>query len=398
MAQAAAVISRVLAHSSPAPMRAPVFLADGILPAMPRPIHATIEVSALQHNLAVARAHAGTRRVWAVVKANAYGHGIEVAVQAFQDADGLALLDLAEAQRARAAGWTKPILLLEGFFEQRDLAEVDRLDLTVVVHHAEQVRMLELHAAAATPIGVYLKFDTGMSRLGFSTLAESRAAKGRLTALGHVRVDTLMTHLANGDRIDAHLGPTSVQEQLQRFVELCDGWTGPTSIANSAGLFFHPQLGDDSVRPGIVLYGAAPDPTHVASALHLRPAMYLRSRLISTREIRAGTTVGYGGRFVAPRDMRLGVVACGYADGYPRHAPTGTPVAVAGQRTSTVGRVSMDMLCVDLSSMPGVEAGAEVELWGGLVPIDEVAALAQTVGYELMCALAQRVSVAVAPA
>lgn len=366
---------------------------------MPRPIHATIEISALQHNLAVARAHAGARRVWAVVKANAYGHGIEVAVQAFQSADGLALLDLAEAQRARAAGWIKPILLLEGFFESRDLAEVERLGLTVVVHHAEQVRMLELHsAAAATPIGVYLKFDTGMSRLGLGSLDDARSARARLQALGHVRLDTLMTHLANGDRLDASLGPSSVREQLQRFAELCDGWTGPTSIANSAGLFFHPQLGGDSVRPGIVLYGAAPDPTHVAGTLGLKPAMHLRSHLISTRELPAGATVGYGAQFVAPRDMRIGVVACGYADGYPRHAPTGTPVAVDGQRVGTVGRVSMDMLCVDLASAPDAEVGTEVELWGGVIPIDDVAAAAKTVGYELMCALAQRVPVSVTPA
>jgi len=365
---------------------------------MPRPIHATIEVSALQHNLAVARCHAGTRRLWAVVKANAYGHGIEVAVQAFQDADGLALLDLAEAQRARAAGWIKPILLLEGFFQPRDLAEVDRLGLTVVLHHVEQIRMLELHRAGTAPIGVYLKFDTGMSRLGFGTLAEARAARARLQALGHVRLDTLMTHLANADRLDSQRGPASVREQLQCFAELCDGWTGPTSIANSAGLFFHRDVAGDSVRPGIVLYGAAPDPAHVASALRLRPAMHLRSRLISTRHIAAGAAVGYGAQFVAPRDMRIGVVACGYADGYPRHASIGTPVGVAGFRASTVGRVSMDMLCVDLSAAPDADVGAEVELWGALIPIDEVAAAAQTVGYELMCALAPRVPVLVEPA
>jgi len=358
---------------------------------MPRPIHATIDLSALQHNLAVARRHAGSRQVWAVIKANAYGHGIECAVQAFQEADGLALLDLDEAQRARAAGWIRPILLLEGFFEPGDLAVVERLGLTVVVHHREQVRMLELHAGGVQPIDAYLKVNTGMSRLGFSTRDEATAARARLEALTHVRIASLMTHFANADRLDPELGPSSVVDQVRLFREFCSGWTGATSLANSAALFFHPEVGGDSVRPGIVLYGGAPDPAHVAAALQLRPAMLLRSRLISTQRISAGASVGYGGRYVAAADMRIGVVACGYADGYPRHAPNGTPVSVLGNRVGTVGRVSMDMLCVDLESVPHAEAGAEVELWGTQIPIDEVAAAAGTVGYELMCALAPRV-------
>lgn len=364
---------------------------------MPRPIHATIDLSALQHNLGVARRHAGARRLWAVVKANAYGHGIENAVQAFQEADGLALLDLDEAHRARAAGWIKPILLLEGFFEPNDLTVVERLGLTVVVHHADQVRMLELHAAPTQPIGVYLKLDSGMNRLGFDTTEEARAARERLEALAHVRVDTLMTHLANADRLDPARGPASVDEQILRFRELSGGWTGPTSLANSAALFFHPSVAGDTVRPGIVLYGAAPDPGHVAAALQLRPAMHLRSRLISTQSIPAGFSVGYGAQYVAQREIRIGVVACGYADGYPRHAPNGTPVSVLGVRVPTVGRVSMDMLCVDLSALPHADVGAEVELWGNQVPIDAVAASAGTVGYELMCALAPRVPVQVEP-
>ncbi|HTT12612.1 MAG TPA: alanine racemase [Burkholderiaceae bacterium] len=362
---------------------------------MPRPIRATIELSALQHNLAVARRHAGTRRVWAVIKANAYGHGIEVAVQAFQDADGLALLDLEEAQRARAAGWVKPILLLEGFFEPRDIAVVERLGLTVVVHHTEQVRMLEQHARGGPPVGIYLKLNSGMNRLGFDTPERVRDARTRLEALGHVRIEATMTHLANADRTDPRRGPAGVDEQLARFHVLSAGWSGATSLANSAALFFHPAVGGDAVRPGIVLYGAAPDPAHVAATLHLRPAMHLRSRLISTQSIGAGMTVGYGAQYIADREVRIGVVACGYADGYPRHAPNGTPVAVLGVRVPTVGRVSMDMLCVDLSAVPDAEVGAEVELWGAQIPIDEVAACAGTVGYELMCALAPRVPVRV---
>jgi alanine racemase len=369
--------------------------AVGRHPPMPRPILASIYLSALQHNLAVARRHAGARRVWAVVKANAYGHGLEVAVQAFQQADGLALLDLDEAHRARAAGWTKPILLLEGIFEAKDLTLVDRLGLTVVIHHAEQVRMLEQHAAAGPPIGVYLKLNSGMNRLGFDTPAQAGAARARLAALAHVRIEALMTHLANADRLDPGNGLANVEEQLRRFRDLCRDWTGPTSLANSAALFFHPSVGGDAVRPGIVLYGAAPDPSHIAAKLDLRPAMHLTSRLISTQSISAGSTVGYGAQYVAQHDVRIGVVACGYGDGYPRHAPSGTPVSVLGVRAPSVGRVSMDMLCVDLSAVPHADVGAEVELWGTTIPIDDVAAAAGTVGYELMCALATRVPVQV---
>ena len=357
---------------------------------MPRPIFATIDVPAMQHNLALARRCAGPRFLWAVAKANAYGHGIETAVAAFAQADGLAVLDFEEAQRARDAGWRKPILLLEGFFEAADLPWVEALDATVVVHDVEQIRQLELHAAKR-PIGVYLKLNTGMNRLGFATAAAAAQARERLARLAHVRIEALMTHLANADRTDAARGPTAVNEQVRRFGELAADWTGTTSLANSAALFFHSAAAGDAVRPGIVLYGAAPAPTRVAAHLGLRPAMRLHARLIATQRVAAGATVGYGASFVAPRPMRIGVVACGYADSYPRHAPSGTPVAVAGVRVPTVGRVSMDMLCVDLERVPAADVGAEVELWGEQVPIDEVASAAGTVGYELMCALAPRV-------
>jgi alanine racemase len=210
-----------------------------------------------------------------------------------------------------------------------------------------------------------------------------------------VRIEALMTHLANADRLDPKRGPASVAEQLERFRELSDGWTGPTSLANSAALFLHRTVVGDTVRPGIVLYGGAPGPSHAAATLQLQPAMHLHSRLISTQSIAAGAAVGYGAQYVAPQAQRIGVVACGYADGYPRHAPSGTPVSVAGVRVPTVGRVSMDMLCVDLSAVPQADAGTGVELWGAQVPIDEVAAAAKTVGYELMCALAARVPVQV---
>lgn len=358
---------------------------------MPRPILATIDLAAMRHNLAQARAHAGGRRIWAVVKANAYGHGIERAVRAFAAADGLALLDLAEAQRARDAGWRKPILLLEGFFEPADLALVDALRLTSVVHAFEQIDMLERHRPPQ-PLDVYLKLNTGMNRLGFGT-GQAAAAFARLRALPHVRIAAAMTHFANAERDDARFGRASIAAQSGAFAALTADWRGERCLANSAALFLQPAIGGDSVRPGIALYGATPDAAVSAASLGLRPAMTLRARLIGIQQLAAGDAVGYGSQFVAKQPMRIGVVACGYADGYPRHAPNATPVAVEGVRVGTVGRVSMDMLCVDLTDVPAARVGSEVELWGARIAIDEVAAAAGTVGYQLMCALAQRVPV-----
>jgi alanine racemase len=357
---------------------------------MPRPIQATIDLAALRHNLARAREHAAGRFVWAVAKANAYGHGIERAVAAFADADGLAVLDLDEARRAREAGWRKPVLLLEGFFEAADLALVERLRLATVVHHSAQIGLLSAcKSRGDAPIEVYVKLQTGMNRLGFG--ADARAAVDRLNALAHVKVAALMTHFANADRIDD--GPVSVAEQRARLAELASWWTGPICLANSAALLLRPEVKGDAVRPGIVLYGASPQAGVSAAALGLRPAMWLRSRLISVQALAAGDAVGYGSRWTARRPTRLGVVACGYADGYPRCAPDGTPVIVAGRRVPLAGRVSMDMLTVDLTDLPSVDVDAPVELWGPQLPIDEVAERAGTIGYELMCALARRVPV-----
>ncbi len=346
----------------------------------------------MRHNLAQARARAGGRRIWAVVKANAYGHGIERAVRAFADADGLGLLDLAEAQRARAAGWRKPILLLEGFFEPADLALVDALRLTPVVHDLAQIEMLE-HHRPSRPLDVYLKLNTGMNRLGFGA-GQAAGAFARLRALPHVRIASAMTHFANAERDDVRFGRASLAEQLRAFAALTADWRGERCLANSAALFLQPSIGGDSVRPGIALYGATPDATVSAATLGLRAAMTLRARLIGIQQLAAGDAVGYGSQFVAPRPMRIGVVACGYADGYPRHSPNATPAAVDGVRVRTVGRVSMDMLCVDLTEVPAARVGSWVELWGAQIPIDEVAGAAGTVGYQLMCALAPRVPVA----
>ena len=358
---------------------------------VPRPIQARIDISAMRHNLAAARARAHGRSVWAVIKANAYGHGIERAVKGFAQADGLAMLDLDEARRARTAGWKGPILLLEGVFEASDVAESRALGLTVALHHIEQIRLFEL-APAGPPVGVHIKLNTGMNRLGFD-VDDLAAVHRRLVELPAVRIDALSMHFANADRSDSRTAPVAMSEQLARFERACEGFDIPRSASNSAALFLHPPLAEASVRPGIALYGATPDDRNTASQLGLRAAMTLNSRLISVRTVRPGEGVGYGSRFMPQQPTRIGVVACGYADGYPRSAPDGTPVIVAGSRVPIAGRVSMDMITVDLRTVPDATVGSPVELWGDRLPIDEVAAHCGTVGYELMCALAPRVPV-----
>ena len=359
---------------------------------MPRPIQALIHLDALQNNLSQARRHARARRVWAVVKANAYGHGIERVLPALDAADGLALLDLAEAERARAAGWRKPILLLEGFFAARDLELVDRLSLDTVVHDGSQIVLLAAHRSPSR-IAVHLKVNTGMNRLGFP-VPQVGGALATLHALPHVQVSTATMHFANADAPDDG-GPAGVAAQLRAFDRALADWTGLRSMANSAALFMQPQVLGDWVRPGIALYGGTPCAGRPAAAFGLQAAMTLRSSLIAVQQLNTGDCVGYGSRWRAAQPCRIGVVACGYADGYPRVAPEGTPVAVDGTIVPLAGRVSMDMITVDLSSAPDAKVGSTVELWGHQVPIDTVAELCGTVGYELMCALAPRVPVEV---
>jgi alanine racemase len=363
---------------------------------MARPIQALIHTQALRDNLAGVRQASRDARVWAVVKADAYGHGIKRVFEGLRAADGFAVLDLQEAQTLRDLGWRGPILLLEGVFEQRDLELCSRLDLWHVVHHEVQIDMLSRHKTQLAQ-RVFLKMNTGMNRLGFAP-ARFRSAWVRLNALPQVDEISLMTHFAHAD--DAQ----GVDAQMQVFKDTSHDLPGERSLANSAAVLRHgsaPEITADWVRPGIALYGSAPDhPLHDAAHWGLRPAMSLRSQVIATQDLKAGDEVGYGGVFKAPRDMRIAVVACGYADGYPRHAPTGTPVLIDGQPCSTVGRVSMDMLCVDLTPVPQAGIGAAATLWGQastgeVLCIDEVAAAAGTVGYELMCALAPRVPVTV---
>jgi alanine racemase len=364
---------------------------------MPRPIEALIHTDALAHNLRRARAMAPDARVWAVVKANAYGHGIERAFEGLRGADGFALLDLAEAERIRALDWRGPVLLLEGVFEARDLELCSRLDLWHVVHCEAQIDWLAAHKTTR-PHRVFLKMNSGMNRLGFRPQA-FRSAWTRLNALPQVDEISLMTHFSDAD------GPRGIAHQMQVFSEATRDLPGERCVSNSAAILRHAAASDvraDWVRAGIMSYGSAPDyPEHDIAHWDLQPTMTLRARLIGVQALQPGDTVGYGSAFRAEEPMRIGIVACGYADGYPRHCASGTPVLVDGVRTRTLGRVSMDMIAVDLAPVPQAALGSEVTLWGrgphgSVLPIDEVARAAGTIGYELMCALAQRVPVAVA--
>lgn len=368
---------------------------------MPRPIRAAISAGALTHNFSVARRHTSASasgagkpaKIWAVLKANAYGHGVERAARALEAADGFAVLDYQEAARLRVAGSSKPILMLEGIFKPQDLPLVAKYGLIPVIHNPEQVEMLRL-AKLEAEIDVYLKLNTGMNRLGF-TVENLRSAYNALRLHPQVRTLTAMTHFADAD------GAGGVKAQLDWFREMTapiEGLaTAPRSLANSAALLRFPETHADWVRPGIMLYGCSPFPDQAAAALDLRPAMTLGSELIATQHLQPGERIGYGFSYEAVGEMTIGVVACGYADGYPRHAPTGTPVLVNGKRTRTVGRVSMDMICVDISDIPEAYIGSPVTLWGEGLSADEVAAAAGTLSYELLCALAPRVPVAEVP-
>ncbi len=350
---------------------------------MARPILATIHLQALRHNLAVVRRFAPKAKTLSVIKANGYGHGMLRVAQGLRESDGFAVLGVDEGVTLREAGYQQTILLLEGLFEADELPLASRHGLATVVHCEEQLRVLEADRGAHA-VDVFLKVNSGMNRLG---VVPSRfwGVYDRLKACKSVRHITLMTHFATADE------QAGIDEAFSRFDELTGEISRPRSMANSAALMRFPQAHGDWVRPGIMLYGASPFADQSARSLDLKPAMTLASRIIGVQSLQPGQGVGYGHAFTADRPMRVGIVACGYADGYPRHAPTGTPIAVAGKMTRTLGRVSMDMLFTDLTDIPEADIGSPVELWGEQVGVDEVARAAGTIGYELLCAIARRV-------
>jgi alanine racemase len=358
---------------------------------MARPIQAHIALSALENNLQVAR-RSTSARIMSVIKADGYGHGLMRAAEALAETDGYALLDIQDAVRLREAGHRQVILLLEGFFGAEELPVIAEYDLACVIHNAEQIALLDAYPGSSPKgkgaLDVWLKVNSGMNRLGFAPQQVAQAME-QLRRHRAVRDITLMTHFANADEA------RGIAEPLALFNDLAAPLRVARSLANSAALLRYPATHADWVRPGIMLYGASPFVDASAQQLGLKPAMTLSSRIIATQELRAGNEVGYGALFRAEHAMRIGIVACGYADGYPRHAPNGTPVLVNGQRCKTLGRVSMDMLYVDLSALPHADAGSRVVLWGDGLPIEDVARAAGTVSYELMCGLTPRVPVVV---
>ncbi len=349
-----------------------------------RPAQAVIDLSALRHNYRLARS-LGSGKALAVVKANAYGHGAVRCAQALAgEADGFAVACIEEALELRQAGIEQPVLLLEGFFHADELALCAEHDFWLVVHSAWQLECLE-RAQLPRPLNCWLKLDSGMHRVGFFP-HEYADAWQRLRACPNVGQIVCMTHMARADETD----PLPTERQLMLFDQATAGLDSQRSLSNSAAVIDWPQMRSDWSRPGIMLYGCNPFVDERPLAVPLRPVMTLQSELIAVRDIPAGEPVGYGGRFVAGRPVRIGIVAMGYADGYPRHAPNGAPIMVAGQRAAIAGRVSMDMLAVDLSAAPQAVVGSRVELWGGQLPVEEVAAAAGTIAYCLLTAV-QRV-------
>lgn len=351
---------------------------------MSRATRATISAGALEHNLQVLGRRAPGARVMAVIKANAYGHGLEAVARGLRQADAFAVASAEEGLAVRAAGLAQPVVLLEGAFSPDDLALAAREGFALVVHSPEQLAMLE--AFSGGQLGFWLKIDTGMHRLGFRP-EEARAAHARLQRHPQRRGPVgLMTHLARADEA----GAPGVADQLAAFGAFGD-LPGPRSIANSAATLALPATHADWIRPGLALYGISPFAFRTGAEEGLRPAMALETRLIAVRAVRAGEPVGYGARWTAPADATIGIAAVGYGDGFPRHAPNGTTVLVGGRPAALVGRVSMDMIALDLRGHPQVEVGAPVELWGAGAPIEQLARAASMIPYELTCGVTQRV-------
>ena len=373
-----------------------------------RAAHAEISLSAVRHNLALVQTKAPESRVLAIVKADGYGHGLEAIAQTLAraprpvDAFGVASID--DAVRLRANGITERIVLLSGFDEILDLAAIQELALDCVIHHTSQISMLECapRITNTKPIRVWLKLDSGMRRLGFFT-DEFAPALQRLRALALIDAEiTLMSHFAHADAVgrqesdSEHAASWQSKTQINTFDQAIataapSAFVHPQSLANSGAILSIPLSHRQWIRPGGELYGLSTHDQLTGADLGFQPAMRLSTRLVSVKTIQAGDAVGYGGGFVALCPMRIGIAAIGYGDGYPRHAATGTPVRVAGYLTRIIGRISMDLLSVDLSSLPDIDVGAEVILWGGELPVERIARAAETISYELTCGVTKRV-------
>lgn len=347
----------------------------------------SLDLAALRHNLQCLRRVAPSSRVMAAIKANGYGHGLERVAHTLHDADALGVACVEEAIKLREAGISTPITLLEGFFSTDELPLISQYQLDLVIHHVQQIDLLE-QCHLASRLKVWLKVDTGMHRLGIAA-TQVTAQWQRLNALNGIEVVGLMTHLANADDVD----DSTTERQLALFRECCGELPGERTIANSAGILGWPQSHADWNRPGISLYGVSPMIGGRGEQHGLRPVMTLRSEIIAVNHLKQGDAIGYGGSWRCPEDMSVGVVAIGYGDGYPRHAENGTPVLIHGQRVPLVGRVSMDMITVDLRTLPDAKIGDEVVLWGEGLAVEEIAEHAATIPYELLCGVTGRVRI-----
>lgn len=362
---------------------------------MSRRVSATIHLGALRSNLARIRELAPRSRVMAVVKADGYGHGLERTVLALRDADAFGVASIADGERIRALGLPHRIVVLSGIDEPGDLARMASLVVEPVIHHESQLALLLAEwpkLEFSTPMHVWLKFDTGMHRLGFAS-GQSLQTVARVVQLPGIGRIHLMTHFANSDVASDPL----TADQLLRFEETCAtvrpsvSWELPTSLANSAAILEFPDSHADWVRAGGLLYGISVIAGKAGTDYGFAPAMTLSARLIAINAVDEGEGVGYGHAWRAERRTRVGVVAVGYADGYPRSIRPGTPVLVRGVRVPIIGRVSMDLTTIDLTDMPEVEVGDEVVLWGRGLPVEEIADAATTIGYELVCGMTRRV-------
>lgn len=353
---------------------------------MTRAAKAHIDLHAFQHNLARVKAQAPGARIMAVIKANGYGHGLLITARALRDADAFAVARVEEALQLREKGFSRPILLLEGVCDEYELAVAADRDLDLVVHNEQQVALLEA-SRARNRFKAWIKLDTGMHRLGFET-AQMQPVWQRLQACTALRRNpVIMTHLANADV----RGDERSHAQLTSFRQCVQPYATEYSIANSAALLSMPETHQHWVRPGIMLYGVSPFADSTAQQEGLLPVMTLSTRIIAVKQCRRGDQVGYGGEWQCPEDMPIGVAAIGYGDGYPRHAAAATPVLVNGRRMPLVGRVSMDMITIDLRAQPEVQVGDPVVLWGEGLPVEEVAQHAGTIAYELLCHVTSRV-------
>jgi alanine racemase len=353
-----------------------------------RLIRAVIDTRALRSNLATVRARAPGAHVMAVVKANAYGHGLVPAALALADADAFAVARLEEGLALRAAGVTKAIVLLEGVFAGDQLLEAARHGFDIVVHDPLQIDLLEAFSGQHRFV-VWLKMDTGMNRLGFRP-ADFPVALARVRAIIPAPLEIrVLTHLARADDRD----DAANREQMARFNSVVGSLEYATSIANSAGILSGAGIHADWVRPGLALYGVSPFADQKAGELGLTPVMALESTVLTVRRVPKGETVGYSGVWRALRDSTIAIIAAGYGDGLPRNLPSDTPVLIRGQRGTIAGRVSMDMIAVDVTDLPPLHVGDSVTLWGEGLPVEEIARHAGTIPYELLCGVSQRVPI-----